>query len=1039
MPHDIARLSGIACLLACLPLPAAAQETGIADKLPPPVARDIDFVQDIRPIFADRCLKCHGADKHEAGLRLHSKQDGLAGGDNGPVIVPGKAGDSRLMRYVTGLNDDGAIMPPEGEGERLSTEQVALLRTWIDRGAEWPEGGNAQPGTGHWSFQPIVRPAVPLLRDIAAEKREAIRNGIDAFVVQRLEAEGIAPSPQADRPTLIRRLSLDLLGLPPTPGEVDAFVDDLSPDAYERLVERLLASPHYGERWGRHWLDAARYADSDGYEKDLPRPYAWRWRNWVIDALNRDLPFDEFTVEQLAGDLLPEAGDEQRVATGFHRNTLTNREGGVDPEEDRVKATVDRVNTTGTVWLGLTVGCAQCHSHKYDPLSQREYYGLFAFFNSVSETEVPAPLPAEAAAYRQARRAFDDEHARLQATAAAFEREQLPARQAEWEKIALTTATNWTVLVPASAVSASGATLTPQPDGSLLASGANPATDTYTITGDIDLAGITAVRLETLPDASLPAQGPGRVAHGNFVLSELRAEAAAADQPETKMPLVLEGAAADFAQGKDMAEFPAAAAIDGKTDTGWAVAPVFGKRHVAVFQVKEPPAFTGALRLTLTLDQQHGMQHTIGRLRLSLTAAPRPVGLDAVPDEIAAILRTAPDARTPEQKEQLARHYRTVDPELARLNQAVAEHAHAAPRPSANAPALAELSTPRVTNVLIRGDFLRKGVEVSPGTPAVLPALASGARPSRLDLARWLVEPANPLTARVTVNRVWRQYFGRGLVSTVDDFGTQGEKPSHPELLDWLASEFVARGWSLKALHRLIVTSGTYRQSSHARPELIDRDPNNVLLARQARLRVEAEVVRDLSLAASGLLAPMIGGASVRPPQPAGISELTYADSAKWQESSGADRYRRGMYTHFQRTSPYPMLMTFDSPDSNVACTRRERSNTPLQALTLLNDPVFVECAQSYARRVLMECQGSTRDRLSFAFRLGLGRQPDADELNRLESLLDELRAACRADPAAAAPLAGPSSAPGVEVAEAAAWTALARLLLNLDEFVTRE
>jgi hypothetical protein len=759
---------------------SAADDAG----LPPAARRPVDFQRDIQPILARACLSCHGAAKQRGGLRLDEGAAALKGGDSGAVLKPRDAVNSRLLRLVAGLDPD--LKMPPGDRTPLGADEVGLIRAWIEQGANWPKDGAAAvvqtPQSTHWSFQPIRRPALPNGSDSGW-----LHNPIDAFVLARLDAEKLAPSPEADRVTLIRRLSLDLLGLPPEPREVEDFLADTSPGAYERLVDRLLSSPHYGERWGRHWLDMARYADSDGFEKDTGRPHAWRYRHWVIGALNQDLPFDQFTTEQLAGDLLPGATTEQKVATGFHRNTLTNREGGVDKEQFRVEQVVDRVNTTARVFLGLTLGCCQCHDHKYDPLTQREYYQFFAFFDSDVEVDIPAPLPTE------------------------------------------------------------------------------------------------------------PAPVP--------------------------VP-------------KDDANKKKAAA--------------------------------GGLAQTLALGP------------------------------------------------------------------------------------------PRRTHVLLRGDFLRPGVEVQSGTPAVLPPLRGDwgtpvtRSATRLDLAKWIVSPSNPLTARVLVNWVWQRYFGRGLVATLEDFGTQGEKPSHPELLDWLASEVMAGGgqpspsWSLKRLHRLIVTSATYRQASRLRPELAARDPLNILLARQSRQRLEAEVVRDAALASSGLLTRTVGGPSVRPPQPAGISELTYAGSAKWVESTGPDRYRRGLYTWFQRTSPYPMLMTFDAPDSNLCCVRRERSNTPLQALTLLNDTVFVECAQALGRRVLREVPADgaadvTRERLRYAFRLCVAREPAATELARLTRLFEEFRSACQARPEAAAKLVGKMKESGVEMPEVAAWVALARTLLNLDEFVTRE
>jgi hypothetical protein len=670
-------------------------------------------------------------------------------------------------------------------------------------------------------------------------------------VLSPLEAAKITPSPEADRATLIRRLSLDLLGLPATPRELDDFLNDARPDAYEQLVERLLRSPHYGERWGRHWLDLARYADSDGFEKDTGRPFAWRYRNWVIDALNRDLPFDEFTIEQLAGDLLAGATLEQKIATGFHRNTLTNREGGVDAEQFRVEQVVDRVNTTAKVFLGVTLGCAQCHDHKYDPFSQREYYQFFAFFNSDREVDLPAPLPGEEPVYNQKKAAFDKKHAELQAALASYKKSELPAKQEAWEH--------------------------------------------------------------------------------ELKLSELR-----------KLPADLKAA------------------------------------------------------LILELKQ-----------------------------------------RTPNQTKALADYYAKTDTKLADLTKAVADHQKKAPQLSL-AQTLAQ-GSPRETHVLLRGDFLRPGVLVQTGTPAVLPPLPATGTGTRLDLAKWLVAPANPLTSRVLMNWIWQHYFGRGLVATLEDFGTQGEKPSHPELLDWLAREFVRQHWSMKAMHRLIVTSATYRQSSKARPELMARDPLNTLLARQNRPRLEAEIVRDVALASSGLLQRRVGGPSVRPPQPQGISELSYAGSVRWVESTGADRYRRGMYTWFQRTSPYPMLITFDAPDSNVCCAHRERSNTPLQALTLLNDSVFVECAQALGKRILRDVpKGGTNERLRYAFQLCLARTPTAAETATLARLLDEFSKKTETDSDMASKLCGEAQSAG-DRTEKAAWVLLARTIMNLDEFVTRE
>lgn len=782
---------------------SASEPVKVNLKNVPPAARGvIDFGRDIEPILKNACIACHGPEKQRGGLRLDHAGVAFQGSNSGPVIIPKKALESRLLHVVAGV-DPEVTMPPKGK-KPLSAVEIGKLRAWIEQGAVWPrQAGNQKAITSsHWAFQPIRRPVLPRIQHSGS-----IKSPVDHFILARLEKESIDPSPEADRSTLIRRLSFDLRGLPPTPEEVDDFLEDSHPDAYARLVDRLLQSPAYGERWGRHWLDLARYADSDGYEQDRPRPFAWRYRDWVIRAMNRDMPFDRFAVEQLAGDLLPAASIESKTATGFHRNTLTNREGGTDKEQFRVEACFDRVATTAKAFLGLTMGCAQCHDHKFDPFSQREFYQLFAFFNSDDEVDVPAPLAEEKEAYDKARTIFDRKKKELQQ---------------------------------------------------------------------------------------------------------------------------------------------------------------------AIEQHKK----------SLKPDQVKG------------------------------------------------------DKKLTALQKALAKHEKEEPSPGM-VPALT-LGKGRKTYVLIRGDFLRPGVEVQAGTPAVLhPLKVTNGKPNRSDLANWIADPANPLTPRVIANWVWHRYFGRGLVPTLEDFGIQGERSSHPELLDYLATELVQRNWRLKELHKLIVTSATYRQSSRHRPELLARDPANVLLARQNRLRLEAEILRDNALSVSGLLQPRLGGPSVRPPQPSGISDLTYAGTARWVESKGADRYRRGMYTWFQRTSPYPMLMTFDAPDGVLCCVRREKSNTPLQALTLLNDAAFVECAQALGRRIATAQK--TVDRLEHAFRLCLARSPSRTERDELGRLHQDLLAGARANPGEAARLVGTNPPAGVDSAEVAAWIALARALMNLDEFVTRE
>ncbi len=848
-------------------------------------AAPVEFMTQVAPLLNQHCLRCHGPAKQESGLRLDNAAGALAGGDSGPVIVLAQSAESPLIERVGGTDED-TVMPPEGE--RLTTEQVALLRAWIDEGAVWPDGvvievsGLMSAAETHWAFQPVERPQVPEF-----QSRDRLRNAIDAFVVHRLEAEGLAPSPAADRATLIRRVTLDLIGLPPTPAEVGEFLNDDRPGAYERLVDRLLASPHYGERWARPWLDLCHYADSDGYLTDQLRPVAWRYRAWLVDALNRDLPFDQFTIEQLAGDLLPQATTDQKIATGFLRQTLSNREGGADLEEYRVAQTVDRTMLTGTAWLGLTVGCARCHSHKYDPVSQREFYQLYAFFDNADEINIDAPLPGELEPYLNSRPTYERQRREI-LEPVAEEAEQL---QREWE-------------------------------AKLLHAAAHPGED-----------------------------------H--------------------------------------------------RWDRYWEV-----------------------------LGLIWGGQLGEGQL------------------EGCEIVKLDWDKRTQDQKDRLLvyflKHGSPVDEakfkdlKLSEISSKLVKLESESPHPT-RAPIVRTALNPRTTYVHMRGEFRDRGVTVEPGTPAFLPLLATleaacsptDSAPSRLDFARWLVAPKNQLTPRVTVNRMWQELFGRGLVATSGDFGTQGDEASHPQLLDWLAAELIARQWSVKAMHRLIVTSATYRQASFVLDELLGRDPNNVLLARQSSLRFSAEQVRDAALAVSGLLSPKLGGPSVRPPQPESVTMEGFGENG-WIASEGADRYRRGLYTFILRTSPFAQMVTFDGPSPSETCTRRERSDTPLQALTLLNDPVFFETAQALARRILREKAGNISDRIDYGFGLCTGRPPTSPERDRLVAYFHEQQQILRDDPQAAEALAA-ESMEGVAPAEAGAWVGLSTVLLNLHEFITRD
>ncbi len=977
-------------------------------------AEEIDFQRDIQPIFAEHCLECHGPDKAKGGLTLTTRAGALKELESGAHgVVPSKVEESELIaRLITTEADD--IMPPKKKSKRPTIREIELLKNWVASGAEWGV---------HWAYRPIMRPVVPVGGD----------HPVDAFVRATLAKKKITPAPDADRPTLIKRLSYDLLGLPPKPEDVDAFRADSAPDAYPKLVDRLLASPHFGERWGRHWLDQARYADSDGYEKDSARPDAWRYRDWVIDAINRDQPFDQFTIEQLAGDLLSDATPEQILATAFHRQTLTNREGGVDQEQYRVEAVFDRTETTGAVWLAHTVSCARCHTHKYDQLTHAEYYGLFSFFNNADEAMGNVGTSAAALAEFETKNTIHLAKLRTLQTKLAKAREPLAENLPAWEKdtaarfVALRGGKGEAKPLEIAALTSAGKTpFTKLDDGSWLAGGPSPDKDTYTVQVNLPAGLVSAWRLEVLPDDSLPGKGPGRSGSGNFVLSEFVVKTPGGESLEFHSPKT------DFAQ----ANFPVAAAVDGRAETGWGISGQAGKAHQATFQLVRPLDGAETPRVTITLRQDYGKSHTIGRFRL--VAIVGETEESVVPAELKRLIATGAEKWTNEQREQVVEWLGRFDPAASAAATELAAVEASGPKPPVmDVRVLKQRAQPRQTRVLHRGEFLSPADPVQPGTPAILPPIGArnGSKPDRLDLARWLVSRENPLTARVIVNQIWMRLFGEGIVRTPDDFGVRGEKPTHPELLDWLASEFVDRGWSRKEMIRLIVNSAAYRQRSEVRPELNEIDPRNTLLARQNRLRVEGEIVRDLHLAASGLLSTKVGGPSVFPPMPPEIATLSYANNFKWNESKGDDRQRRGMYTFFKRTSPYPDLMAFDCPDANVASIRRTVSNTPLQALTTLNASTFSEAARALTRRVLTEASPDDRARLVHAFRLCLGREPQPAEAAALLGLLQEARAYYASHEEAAKKISGAAEMP----AEAAAWTTTARILLNTDEFITRE
>ncbi len=1172
---------------------------------------EVRFLRDVRPILSDHCFKCHGPDPAARKSKLHlDTWEGATqpAGSGYPAIVPHDTEESELVRRIL-AEDDIDRMPPRAAKSLLTDAQKQILVQWVAKGAEY------QP---QWSFvkpESHPRPAV-----IHADWPI---NEIDYFTLAQMERRGLAPSGPADPYTLVRRVYLDLVGLPPTTEETESFVRDHSPAAYERLVDHLLASPHYGERWARPWLDLARYADTNGYEKDRPRSI-WPWRDWVIRAINDDMPFDEFTVEQLAGDLLPNPTLDQRIATGFHRNSMLNEEGGIDPLEYRFHAMVDRVHVTATTWLGLTMACAQCHTHKYDPIPQRDYYRFMALLNNADEPTID--IPQSDITQRR-----NEQEAQIAARKAELIHQFPPKIEADW-------------LTPASAEfrSENHAAAELQADGSWLLSGTNADKDVYHISFDTVSERITHLQLEVLPDSDLPATGPGRSDSGNFVLNEIEVFVAPRDRPDALQPVALSRAEADYWQE----DYQPRKAIDGNPETGWAIQGP-GSWHVPRalrVTLREPVGFLGGTRVTVKLDQQHGSHLTLGRFRLSLGRErpdPRPIdvrrrenldhelakwldrevpravswtrvrpvtAVGSVPtlaieedDSIFASgdftksdtytlkfekswqgvralrLEVLPDKRLPnfgpgrvayegpigdfwlsnfkvfagtnalgisEATETYAsgentaaksldddlqsgwsisgrqghpqnavfrfespldqegnvqvqmiferyyaaglgkfRFWITRDdtavalPEPADIQDRLLRLKHARDQDPQATPSDADLEAfrhyyasiapeliderdeiarltrdlPKYPTTLVlqerpaghtrptfihhRGEFLQATEAVEPGVPAFLPDLPPDAPRNRLGLARWLVSPENPLTARVIMNREWQAFFGRGIVRTTEDFGFRGELPTHPELLDWLALEFMRQKWSLKQMRKLIVLSATYRQSGQLNPELLEKDPENLWLARAPRFRLDAELVRDAALARSGLLTSKVGGPSVFPPQPANITTEGAYGQLTWTVSEGPDRYRRSLYTFAKRTMPFAMLNTFDAPSGEACVARRDRSNTPLQSLTLLNDEIFMDAARALGRS-MTETEGSTGNLARNLFYRCLNRPPDQEELRQLVDFYEKQRRRFAADELDSEKLLGHS--PSQHGAEQAAWTTVARALLNLDEAVTK-
>lgn len=971
------------------------------------------YAADVEPVLKAYCGPCHFGEDSRAGLRLDSMDGFKKGGVSGALVVPGDPDRSLLIRRLTGAG--GLARMPMGFAA-VDPQKIEGIRQWIAQGASY----SANTVALHWAYRPISRPPVP-----ATRMKNWATNPIDDFILARLEKEGLRPSPTADRETLIRRVYLDLIGLPPTPKEVDEFLADKRPDAYARVVDRLMANPHYGEKRAQKWLDLARYADSNGYEKDGNR-VAWLYRDWLIDAFNRNVPYDRFTIEQLAGDLIPNATIEQLVATGFHRNTMLNLEGGVDPDEAMFQTIVDRVGTTSTVWLGQTLACAQCHDHKFDPITQKDFYRMYAFFNSnvweergdkrVSEMkyfETELRLPT---AEQKLRLAAIDKRLKVLETSGdpmAYGRAWLADGGKNDRELAFMTP---------SFESTPRLTATPAEIG-LIIDGPKSEQATYRVKQKVDAAfELNAFALLVMPDPKNPMGGLGRSSGGNFILSKARF---LVNGKEVK----ISASAADFVQDGYSLE----QVFDTDPNTGWAVYPQAREAHTAVFQLEQPRALRPGDQVEAVLECGSSAWpfHIFTHFLVVGTNARYPFS-PALSKRLREILDNP--KRTKAEADEFARKVADLDPSRSRVKrerEALIKERDSIQQAAPIALVMKDKPGVRTLKAWVRtrGEFPSKAEEVEAGTPAFLPAMPSNAKADRLALAKWLINPKNPLAARVQANRMWEEFFGQGIVETSENFGTQGAAPSHPELLDWLASELMRLKWDMKALTKLIVTSNAYRQSSAATKELIEKDPANKLIARGPRFRLDAETIRDVALAASGILDPTIKGPSVFPDQPEGVWNSPYSGE-RWTTSEGGARYRRGLYTFWKRTSPYPSFLSFDATSRESCTVRRTRTNTPLQSLVLLNDPAFVRAAGGLVSRAQREGARSDAARIAYAFRLATSRRPSAAEKSRLLALLAQMRKRYSADKIAASKLGG--------TPEQAAWTMVGNVILNLDETISK-
>lgn len=1027
-------------------------------------AEAVNYNRDIQPLLAEHCFHCHGQDEgtRKGKLRLDVREAALKGGkSDGPAIVAGKPEQSALIARILS-HDEDEMMPPLKEKKPVKSADIELLRRWIAAGAEYGK---------HWAFDAPVKPSIADVGFQTADWPQGVRaedwsaSAMDALVLKRLAAAGLKPSPQASPETLCRRLYLDLIGLPPTPKEVDAFIQSTIRNrrsAIPELADKLLQDRRFGEKWARHWLDAARYADSNGYEKDLPREQ-WAWRDWVIEAINRDMPYDRFLIEQIAGDLLPNRTKSQLIATGFLRNGMINEEGAIVPEQFRMEGMFDRLDTIGSSVLGLSIKCGQCHSHKFDPISQTEYYGMFAFLNNTYEAQSWVFSEEQERKIQQVKSGIAAVEERLkkqmpdwQQRMAAWEQQQL-----QWQK-----RFDWTVIEAEDLHSSSELNHpTMLPDKSILTLGHR------TVKGDVHLIAtpkvqnVTGIRLEILKHNDLPFGGPGRSFRGTWALTELVVEAKKPGSDKWEK-IKLAKATADFSEPQHRMEpewenmtldkerkrtcGPAAFLADGDDKTAWRADRGAGRRNsesVAVAQFESPLTLPEGTKIKIALVTDHGGDDNgakttqIGRFRAALTTSPDPK-VNRTPYAAVLAMQTPADQRTTEQQAAIFSAWRESAPEMKPLNDEIDALWKQFPEARTSVLHLAERTGQdvRETHLLDRGVWDKPKEAVSPHVPAALHPLPNNVPLNRLTFANWVADKRSPLTARVEVNRVWQAIFGVGIQETAEDFGTRAPEPSNQALLDWLAVDFMEHGWSRKHLVRAIVTSAAYQQTSRVTPELLERDPKNRLLARGPRFRAEAEVVRDIALSAAGLLSPKIGGPSIFPPVPASVIENNYVKPTYWQPPENGDRYCRSLYVFRKRSMPDPALSAFDAPNADFTCPRRTRSNSPLAALTALNEPVFIEASRALALRVLTEAGQTDAERADHAFRLCVSREAKPAEREKILALVAGTRKRIAdgwlpvRDITTGTPTKLPPLPPGTTPQDATAWTVAARILLNLDE-----